>query len=533
MFQVSCNHPSRAAIDALRVLLKREHLESPSVIALRMEYTRVVMSQRSVVTLLVAILAAVVPAVALGQPPNIVFILADDMGYGDVHALNPESTIPTPHLDSLAADGMSFTDAHTGSAVCTPTRYGLLTGRYAWRTRLKKGVLDGYGTPLIDRDRLTVAGLLQRAGYVTGIVGKWHLGLGFARKEKEFDFAGPVSDHPNMHGFDFSYVIPASLDFPPYIYLRNGAITRFPSIMQAAQEFPAFLREGPRGPDLTMENCLDDLLAQATAFIRRQAASEKPFFLYFPLTAPHKPVLPHPRFRGKSDAGPYGDFVIQVDWTVGQVLQALDGAGVAGDTLVIYASDNGSYMFRRDDPEAPDHVSDATIQAYRADRHRSNFVFRGTKADVWEGGHHVPFLVRWPRRVQAGSRNGEPMCLTDFMATAAEIAGVELPPDAGEDSFSILPLLEGRRPARPRAPVVHHSANGVFALRDGKWKLVFGNGSGGREQPLGQPFERPYSLFDMTEDISEQRNLIQDHPEVAARMEQILEEIRASGRSRP
>jgi len=487
---------------------------------------------RTALVLLAACFAAAASLAAAGRPPNIVFILADDMGYGDVQALNPDSRIPTPHIDSLAAGGMTFTDAHTPSAVCTPTRYGLLTGRYTWRTRLKRGVLNGYGEPLIASGRQTVAGLLAENGYETGIVGKWHLGLGFAKNGGEFDFSKPVADNPNTHGFGFSHVIPASLDFPPYIYIRNGEITEFPSITQPAQPFPAFLRKGPRGPDLEMADCLDDLLAEAQAFIRRGAGSGKPFFLYFPLTAPHKPVLPHPRFRGKSELGPYGDFVVQVDWTVGQILKEIGDAGLAEDTLVIYTSDNGSYMYRRDDAAAADHVSDPSIQAYRAGRHRANHIYRGTKADIWEAGHRVPFFARWPARIEAGSASDETICLTDFFATAAELAGATLANDAGEDSFSFLPLLMGESRASPRAPVVHHSAQGLFAIREGKWKLVLGNGSGGREEPAGEPFAKPYSLFDMTEDPSERVNVIERHADVAARLEKALERIRSSGRSR-
>lgn len=467
------------------------------------------------------------------ERPNFVFILADDMGYGDVHALNPSSKIPTPNLDRLAADGMTFTDAHTGSAVCTPTRYGLVTGRYSWRGRLKHGVLDGYGAPLIEDGRATIGSFLRAAGYATGIVGKWHLGLGFARTaDGQFDFAKPVSDGPHTRGFDFSYVIPASLDFPPYLYVRNGEITQFPSIEQAAVKFPAFLRKGPRGPNLVMEDVLDDLAREAGGFISRQAKAEKPFLLYLPLTAPHKPVLPHRRFHGKTELGPYGDFVVQVDDTVGQVLASIEEAGVTDNTLVIYTSDNGSFMFRRNDPDSADHVSDETIQAYRASHHTSNGEFRGTKADVWEGGHHVPFFARWPGVVKAGSRTDATICLTDFFATAAEVVGAALPDDAAEDSFSLLGLLKGGNWKEPRAPVIHHSAAGMFAIRDGNWKLVAGNGSGGREQPKGKPFARPYALFDLSSDLGETKNLVEQLPDVASRLEEQLTKLRESGRSR-
>ena len=304
-----------------------------------------------------AIVAWALPSQAASRP-HIVFIMADDMGYGDVQALNPESQVPTPNLNRLEQEGLTFLDAHTPSAVCTPTRYGVLNGRYCWRTRLKSGVLNGYGEPLISDERTTVAEFLHEAGYATGIVGKWHLGLGFAKRDDGFDFSQPVSNGPHTHGFDFSYIIPASLDFPPYVYIKDGTITQFPSINQAAEQFPAFLRKGERGPDLVMEDVLDDLLEQARGYITRQSKSDTPFFLYFPLTAPHKPVLPHPRFRGKTELGPYGDFVTQVDHVVGGVLTTLDELDLTDNTLVFYTSDNGSFMYRYDDASQTDHVDD-------------------------------------------------------------------------------------------------------------------------------------------------------------------------------
>jgi arylsulfatase A len=474
-------------------------------------------------SLLAAALLALLPGppVLVAAPPNIVFILADDMGYGDVQVLNRKSSIPTPNLDRIASEGMTFHDAHSPSAVCTPTRYGLLTGRYCWRSRLKRGVLNGYGTPLIEPDRATVASVLQDAGYHTGIVGKWHLGLDFAKSVDgdSLDFSKTVKGNPGTYGFDESYIIPASLDFPPYVYIQNGAVTDPATVVQPAQKFPAFLRKGPRSEDLVMEDCLDRLLAEATSFIRRRSTEEQPFFLYFPLTAPHKPVLPHSRFQGSTKLGPYGDFIAQVDWTVGQVLEAIDQCRIASNTLVIYTSDNGSFMLRRDSKDAAGHVDDETIQAFRFDRHRSNHVFRGTKADIWEAGHHVPFLARWPGVIEQESSCDQTICLVDFFATAAEIAEARVPEGAAQDSFSLLPLMHGKPWASPRDPVIHHSAGGAFAIRQGQWKLVLCNGSGGRQQPRGKPFEKPFFLFDMTSDISERNNLIDDHPEIARKLE--------------
>lgn len=461
--------------------------------------------------------------------PNVVVILADDLGYGDVRALNPRSKIPTPHLDQLAADGMSFTDAHTPSSVCTPTRYGLLTGRYCWRSPLKRGVLNGYGRPLIEPERPTMASFLRGRGYVTGIVGKWHLGLDFARKDdgKTIDYTKPVGGGPDHLGFDHSYIIPASLDFPPYVFVRNGKVTMFPSLEQEAQKFPAYLRKGPRAPVFVMEDCLDHLLEEAIGFVDEQSRNtDQPFFLYLPLTAPHKPVLPHPRFRGKTSLGPYGDFVAQVDWTVGRLLQALEKAGVVDDTLVLFSSDNGSFMHRYEEKGQEDHVDDATVQGYRPEHHTANGIFRGTKADIWEAGHHVPFLARWPGRIKAGTQNPETVCLTDLFATVADVIQAEVPPEAAPDSFSLWPLMKGETWKRPRPPVIHHSAAGMFAIRQGRWKLVLGNGSGGRETPRGKPFEKPYALFDMREDVRERNNVIEEHRDVADRLEEICASIR-------
>jgi arylsulfatase A len=486
-------------------------------------------------TLSTLLLAAALPAVTAeaASPPNVVLILADDMGYGDVRALNPESAIPTPSLDRLAAEGMTFTDAHTPSSVCTPTRYGLLTGRYAWRGSLKRGVLNGYGEPLIEEGRPTLGSFLQGHGYHTAAVGKWHLGLGFARgaTHEDIDFSRGLSDGPHTRGFDFSFVIPASLDFPPYVYIRNGQVTRF-TALQSAQDFPAFLRHGPIGTDLHPEQSLDDLLGEAVGYLHTRAGREEPFLLYFPLTAPHKPVLPARRFVGATALGPYGDFIAQVDWTVGQVLTTLESLGLAENTLVLYTSDNGSYMYRQAERDSDDHVSDPRVQAYRPDHHTANAHWRGTKADIWEAGHRVPFFVRWPGVVAPGSRAGATMCLTDVFATLAEIVGASLPDGAAEDSFSLLPLLRGQPDRFDRAPVVNHSVSGMFALRDGHWKLVAGNGSGGREEPKGKPFGRPYQLYDLAVDPSETRDLLEERPEVAHRLEAALEEIRSNGRSR-
>lgn len=473
-------------------------------------------------------------AMAAQAKPNIVFIMADDMGSGDMQALNPDSTIPTPYLDQLAGEGMTFTDAHSPSAVCTPTRYGVMTGRYCWRSSLTRGVLNGYGEPLIETDRETVASALRKAGYTTGIVGKWHLGLGFQKTNGEWDWDKPLTYSPIDVGFDYSLVIPASLDFPPYIYIEGHEITGAPNRVQEARKFPAFLRKGELGSDFSIVDCLDRLGDEAAAYVERHAQGDAPFFLYFPLTAPHKPALPHPRFVGKSGLGPYGDFVMQVDETVGKVIDAIDEAGIAENTLVIYTSDNGSYMYRYGDPDDPDHVSDHSIQGYCERHHRANGVLRGTKADIWEAGHRVPFLVRWKGAIQAGSSSGRTITHTDFFATALSVAGAPLPSSkvAAQDSFDFSPLFLGDSKRFKRAPVIHHSGGAMFAIRDGDWKLVMGNGSGGREKPSGKRFHRPYQLFNLADDLSETTDRIREFPEIAQTLERQALEIVASGRSR-
>ncbi len=465
--------------------------------------------------------------------PNIVFILADDMGYGDIHAYNPESKIPTPNLDGLAQAGMMFTDAHSGSAVCTPTRYGLVTGRYCWRSKLKRGVLFAPNDfPLIGPDRLTVAGFLKQQGYDTACFGKWHLGIEWGRNAAgQVDFNEPMQYGPSDTGFDEYFGVAGSLDMIPYVFFHNHKPIQPMTQTQPAQGFPRYVRKGPKAKDFDPGKALDQLTERVVTYIETHAKKDNPFFLYFPMTSPHKPVWPAERFRGKTELGPYGDFVHQTDWSVGQVLKALDRMGIAEKTVVFYSSDNGSYMYRIS-PDKPDHLQKENVQGFYPIHHQANGPWRGTKADIWEAGHRVPFIVRWPGKVQAGSRCLRTICLTDFMATCAEIVGADLPNDAAEDSFSLMPLITGGDWTTPRAPVINHSINGMFALRQDQWKMVFGNGSGGRERPAGKPFEKPYFLFDIEKDPAETTNLIEEYPELAHRMEAKLKVIMDSGRSR-
>ena len=475
------------------------------------------------------------------RQPNIVLILADDMGSGDVQALNPSSKIPTPNLNALAAAGMTFTDGHSPSAVCTPTRYGLLTGRYCWRTELKRGVLGGYSKPLLKPGRATIASMLKACGYTTGAVGKWHLGMDLPLKSDKadtskwdgdpgIDFSGIISDSPIHHGFDSYFGVTGSLDMAPYVYVRNDRFTLEPTIQQQAVSFPHFVRKGPRAVDFVIADVLDDLATEAAGYIADASKSEAPYFLYLPLTGPHKPAQPHERFRGKTGLKEYGDFVAQVDWTVGEVLKAIDASGEADTTLVFYTSDNGSYMYRYDEASQKDHVDDVTVQGFRAENHRANGMLRGTKADIWEAGHRVPFLVRWPGQIKPGTRNDATVCLTDIYATCAAVVGANLTDGEAEDSISLLPMLQGKT-ANRGAPVINHSAAGMFAIRDGRWKLVAGNGSGGRQAPKGKPFQKPYQLFDLQTDPGEALNIAGQHPDIVTRLTESLEVIRNGNRT--
>jgi arylsulfatase A-like enzyme len=455
--------------------------------------------------------------------PNIIIILADDMGYGDVQAFNPKSEVPTPNLNKLSQEGIMFMDAHTPSSICTPTRYGLLTGRYCWRSSLKSGVLKGYDTPLIEEDRITIADYLKEKGYRTGIVGKWHLGLGFQNN----DLTKTLHSSPNNNGFDYSYVLPASLDFEPYVYVRNYNVVDTELDSVPTTKFPHFWRKGVKSKSLEFVQVLDDFLVEAKDFIKRESKSEKPFFLYFPLTAPHKPVIPTEKFIGISGKGLYGDFVSQIDWTAGEIFKLLEELNIDDNTLVIFASDNGSPMYRMDSTTDPDHVTDETLAYYNANSHQANSLLRGIKGDAYEGGHRVPFIVRWPAKISGGKRVDETICLTDIFETIVDITGGIKPDGNAEDSYSFFPIISGEKKSVNRPPAIHHSGGkGMFAIRNGNWKLILGNGSGARTKPVGTPFQEPYQLYNLDSDLTESNNLIDKEVEVAEKLKTELFEIK-------
>jgi len=460
---------------------------------------------------------------AADGPPNIVYILADDMGVGDVGCLNPGAKVKTPNLDRLAGEGMRFTDAHSASAVCTPTRYGILTGRYPWRTRLKKGVLGGFSPPLIEEGRLTVPGLLKQHGYRTAALGKWHLGMDWPGAEKSdaikaverVDYTKPIGRGPTTVGFDYFYGISASLDMPPYVWIENERTVGLPTATKK------WIREGPAHPDFEAVDVLPTLAKRAAQYIGESAAGGKPFFLYVPLASPHTPIVPGAPLKGKSGVSEYLDFVMETDWAVGQVMEALEKAGVAQNTLIIFTADNGCSPA-------------AGIPILTAAGHDPSAGRRGTKADLFEGGHRVPFIARWPAKVKAGAVCDDVICLNDLMATAAEVVGAKLPADAGEDSVSILPDLVGTAKGPVREAVVHASIDGSLAIRQGRWKLLRAPGSGGWSAPkapkevAGLP---KVQLYDLQADPGETKNLHLEHAEVVDRLGALLVRYEQSGRS--
>ncbi|MBN1509616.1 MAG: sulfatase-like hydrolase/transferase [Sedimentisphaerales bacterium] len=465
--------------------------------------------------------------------PNIVLILADDLGYGDPACYNRESKIPTPQINQLVGQGIRFTDAHTPSAVCTPTRYGLLTGQYCWRSRLKQGVLNGYGEPLIETDRLTIASLLKRYDYNTGCVGKWHLGLGWVTKEAgaepgagNIDWSEPVTHGPQSLGFDYSYIIPASLDMDPYCWLENGRLVEAPTGHTPGSQRRwsgggGFWREGAIAPSFDFYAVLPTVTAKSVEFIKRQS-TDKPFFLYVPLTAPHTPWMPTNEFRGKTEVDWYGDFVTEVDWAMGQIVKAVDDAGFRDNTLVIFTSDNGSHW-------PPDQIAKFN--------HRANGPWLGQKSDIHEGGHRVPFICRWPGHIKPGTQSNQTVCLTDLLATFAAIAGHSLPADAGQDSYDILPAMVNPGLEEPvREATVHHSGNGMFAIRQGPWKLIQGLGSGGFTAPRRvepTPGGPQGQLYHLDDDPGEQTNLWLKQPGIVKCLSALLARYRQQGYSRP
>lgn len=449
---------------------------------------------------------------ALSQKPNILYILADDQGYGDAQCYNPESPMPTPGIDRIAREGMRFTDAHSASAVCTPTRYALLTGRYAWRTRLQKGVLSGKGgkgdPPLIGEDTLTVGGLLQQQGYQTACIGKWHLGFQYrlpegkktvSRKELGGTQSVPVGTQiiggPTTRGFD---------TFKGFHHAR---------------EMATWMEGDKVTENIHVNQMLPRITEASIAYIEERAKEkDKPFFLYIPLSSPHTPIVPIAPWKGKSGINAHVDFTMQTDDTVVRVLDAIDDAGLSENTIVVFTTDNGTSPAGK-------------IDQMRAKGHDPLAGLRGHKADIWEGGHRVPFVVRWPGVVEARSVSDEPICQTSLMATLAELFGVDLAEDQGVDSFSILSVLRGEEVDQPTHPaIVHHSVSGQFAIRIGDWKYIACKNSGGWSRGGDG---KPHQLYNLKTDRNETTNLVDEEILIRNRLMAALQAIVDQGRSTP
>ena len=454
--------------------------------------------------------------VAQAAHPNIVFILVDDMGYGDPGCYNPESKIPTPNIDALAREGMRFTDAHAPGPLCHMSRYGLLTGRYPFRANVSRWRKQ----PLIEPGQVTIASLLKSQGYRTAMVGKWHLGF----EEKGYD--KPLRGGPVDRGFDSFFGIRASTDIPPYFYIRgNRAVTPPTGKIEANNSDGwspiqgAFWRAGGIAPDLNLKDVLPRFTDEAVKVIEDHAArkDDKPLMLYLAYPAPHTPWLPSKEFVGRSRAGMYGDFTVMVDAMIGRVLKALDQAGMTKETLVVFSSDNGPVWFEAD---------------VKRLGHDASGGLRGMKADAWECGHRMPFIVRWPGRVKAGSLSRQTICFTDMLATFAGVVGAKLPPGAGPDSVDFSPVLLGRQPENQpiREALVIRSGGGLMTIRMGDWKLIDGLGSGGFSKPRrvkpgrGDP---PGQLYNLANDLGETKNLYLQKPQVVQRLLKKLAEIRA------
>ncbi len=488
--------------------------------------------------------------------PNIVFILADDMGYGDLSSYGA-TKIQTPNIDRLAKEGILFTDGHCGASTCTPTRYGLLTGRHNWRTWLKYSALSTSAPMLIEEGRMTVASLLKSAGYSTSIVGKWHLGFG---REEGFeddrgdeppnywetrgngpDWNDELKPGPLECGFDYSYVIPIANSFPPYVIVENHHVKGLEKdnpITTMVSDNNGLMEGGDEArwkDEELVDMMTEKLISQLEGF----AKGKKPFFLYYSPHQPHGPFRPNQRFKGTSEAGVYGDVIRELDWSVGELLNTLDRLELSENTLVIFSSDNGSGL-RFATPNMSDWGRDTTVnwsELNAENAHRTNGPnkIRGGKGDLIEGGHRVPFLVRWPGKIKPGTRSAETISQTDMMATFAAILGKEMPPNAGEDSYNVLPAFLGEKLSDPERPLVFSSGGtGALSIRIGKWVYIDGQGDCGyREFFSGKPFPEPKAgdppgqLYNLDEDLGESNNLYTQHPEIVERLKQKLEEIKA------
>jgi arylsulfatase A len=486
--------------------------------------------------------------------PNIIFILADDMGYGDVSGLNPFARTQTPAIDKLMGEGITFTEAHASASVCTPSRYGLLTGRYAFRSEHASKGIEGFTGPVIERGRITLASLLKNAGYTNACIGKWHLGVSWQTKDgnkplldtntgySNVDFSKKVTGGPNDYGFDYSFIHPASLDIPPYLFLRNHEAVD-PDVILTTGHYPKQLentnyawdkkhtddlavywekgvwwRQGEMSRSFRMEDCHTEIVKEGVAFIEKQSSEnrEKPFFLYLPLTGPHTPWLPTVQFKGKSSIGLYGDFIFDIDDAVAQIKNVLERNGITENTILIFSSDNGAYWPQEE------------IELFA---HDSNQGRKGQKGDVWDGGHRIPLIISWPAKIKKAATYEHLVSLTDFFATFIELTGQKPEASQGEDSFSFLHVLNGDTEKAVRNSMVHQSG-GFYGIRTGDWKFIDGLGSGGFSQParLVPNGKGPKGqLYNTKEDALESQNLYFQYPEKVNQLSGFMEEIIEKG----
>lgn len=477
----------------------------------------------------VAVLGSCAQQPEVQEKPNIVFIFADDMGYGDVSALNENSKLKTTNIDRIANEGVIFTDAHSSSSVSTPSRYSVLTGRYNWRSDLKSGVLNGYSQALIPAGRRTIANVLGESGYQTATIGKWHLGWDWNNIEAgvdSVDFSQPITNGPTTRGFDYYYGIAASLDMAPYVYVENERVTALPNRVTVNQGPFSWWRKGPTGADFDHEQTLPHLIGKAVEYIHDKVKSNQPFYLYLPLPAPHTPILPIKEYQGKSGLNPYGDFVLMVDEMVGKVMKALEEEGVDENTILVFSTDNGC------SPEAK-------FDDLQEKGHYPSYIYRGHKADLFDGGHRVPCVVRWPAKVKPHTIN-QTVCLTDFFATFAAVADYRLKDSEGEDSYNILPLLLNEKEGDIiREATVHHSINGDFTIRKGEWKLLLSPSSGGWSFPRPKRDDEVIKtlplvqLYNMKDDPAETKNVYAEHPEIVKELKALMIKYVREGRSTP
>ncbi len=458
-----------------------------------------------------------------GKNPNVILILADDMGFGDISGLNSDSKISTPEIDRLCSSGIVFTNAHASSSMSTPSRYSILTGRYPWRTSLKQGVLNSTAAPMIAKGRPTIGNMFKGNGYSTACIGKWHLGLGWQLNGNDINYGASIEDGPTTRGFDYFYGIAASLDMPPYVYIENDRVTQVPTKILPERTGLQRMRSGDWAEEFIPEDVFPNMTRRTVCYIESRQSSDKPYFLYLPLTAPHTPVLPSAEFSGKSPIGAYGDFVMMIDDMVGQVVKALKATGKYDNTIIIFATDNGCAHY-------------IGTRNMEKQGHYPSYIYRGYKSDIFEGGHRVPLIVSWNGRT-SGRKNDSPVCLSDFYATFAQMLGVSLAANEAEDSFSFYDILTGKGKSA-RTDIVATSNDGSFSLTRNDLKVIFTPTSGGWSTPesgsdvSGLP---EMQIYEISGDPKEKCNLYgsSTYKDIVMQYKSAMRDYVRNGRSTP